>query len=77
MGFKQISRRRCGSVGRGAGLVIERLLNLALTPDAVARCYVMCPWERHLILFPTLEPSSLPVVVAQPDESHANRTASV
>jgi len=24
-----------------------------------------------------LEPSSLPVVVAQPDERHANRTASV
>jgi len=29
------------------------------------------------MLFPTLEPSSLPVVVAQPDERHANRTASV
>jgi len=28
-------------------------------------------------LFLTLEPSSLPVVVAQPDERHANRTASV
>jgi len=28
-----------------------------------------------LMLFPTLGPSSLPVVVVQPDESHANRTA--
>jgi len=26
------------------------------------------------MLFPTLESSSLPVVVAQPDEGHANRT---
>jgi len=30
-----------------------------------------------LMLFPTLGPSSLPVVVAQPDKRHANRTASV
>jgi len=29
------------------------------------------------MLFPTLGPSSLPVVVAQPDERHVNRTASV
>jgi len=29
------------------------------------------------MLFSTLDPSSLPVVMAQPDESHANRTASV
>jgi len=29
------------------------------------------------MLFPTLGPSSLPVVVAQPDERHASRTASV
>jgi len=29
------------------------------------------------MLFPTLGPSNLPVVVAQPDERHANRTASV
>jgi len=27
--------------------------------------------------FPTLGPSSLPVVVAQPDERHANRAASL
>jgi len=27
------------------------------------------------MLFPTLRPSSLPVVVAQPDERHANGTA--
>jgi len=29
------------------------------------------------MLLPTLGPSSLPVVVAQPDERHKNRTASV
>jgi len=29
------------------------------------------------MLFPILGPSSLPVVVAQPDERHANRTAFV
>jgi len=29
------------------------------------------------MLFLTLGPSSLPVVVTQPDERHANRTASV
>jgi len=29
------------------------------------------------MLFPILGPSSLPVVVAQPDEKHGNRTASV
>jgi len=29
------------------------------------------------MLFPTLEPSSLPIVVAQPDETHANIRASV
>jgi len=29
------------------------------------------------MLFSTLGPSSLPVVVAQPDERHANRAASV
>jgi len=29
------------------------------------------------MLFPTLGLSSLPVMVAQPDERHANRTASV
>jgi len=29
------------------------------------------------MLFSTLGPSSLPVVVAQPDERHAYRTASV
>jgi len=29
------------------------------------------------MLFPTLRPSSLLVVVAQPDEKHANRAASV
>jgi len=32
---------------------------------------------RHLMLFLILGPSSLLVVVAQPDEKHANRTASV
>jgi len=29
------------------------------------------------MLFPILSPSSLLIVVAQPDEKHANRTASV
>jgi len=29
------------------------------------------------MLFPTLGPSSLPVVVTQPDKRHANRTAAV
>jgi len=38
---------------------------------------LLCPWERHLMLYPTLRPSSLPVVVVHPDERHANRTASV
>jgi len=33
------------------------------------------PWERHLKLFPNLGSSSLSVVVAQPNERHANRTA--
>jgi len=31
----------------------------------------LCPWARHLMLFPILEPSSLPIVVAQPDERHS------
>jgi len=29
------------------------------------------------MLFPILRPSSLPIVVAQPDERHANKIASV
>jgi len=29
------------------------------------------------MLFPTLGPSSLPVLITQPDERHANRTACV
>jgi len=37
----------------------------------------LCPWERHLMLFPTVGPISLLVVVAQPDERHAIRAASV
>jgi len=37
----------------------------------------LCSWGKHLMLFPFLGPSNLPVVVAQPDERHANRTASV
>jgi len=35
---------------------------------------LLCPSERYLMLFPILVPSSLPVVVAQPDERHACRT---
>jgi len=39
---------------------------------------LLCLWERHLImLFPILGPSSLPVVVTQPDERHTNKTSSV
>jgi len=52
------------------------LQNLGLTPDAVVRP-LLCPWERYLMLFPTSGPSSLLDVVAQPDERHANKTASV
>jgi len=37
----KVHRRRRGSVGRGAGLVIERLRNLDFTPDEVARRYVL------------------------------------
>jgi len=37
----------------------------------------LCSWERHLMLFPTLVLSSLSRCVAQPDERHARRTASV
>jgi len=46
-------------------------------PSLDSRCSsaLLCPWERLLI--PTLGPSSLPVVVAQPDERHENRSASV
>jgi len=37
----------------------------------------LCSCERHLTLFPVLGRSiSLPVAMAQPDERHANRTAS-
>jgi len=63
------------SVGRGAGLVIERLQNLGSTPDAVAHRCVL--GKDTFMLFPTLGPSSLPVVVTQPDKRHANRAASV
>jgi len=60
---------------KSAGLIIERLPNLGSTPDAVAsRC--MCPGERILNATPHIEASNLPVV-AQIDERHANRTASV
>jgi len=38
---------------------------------------LLCPPERHLMLFPILRPISLPVEVAQSGERHANRTASV
>jgi len=37
----------------------------------------LCPWERRLMLFLTLGLSILSVVVAQPEERYANRTASV
>jgi len=38
---------------------------------------MLCLWEKHLMLFTILGPSSLSVVVDQSDEKHANRTASV
>jgi len=49
------------------------------TPRFDSRCgsASLCPWERHLMLFHILRPSSLPVVVAYPDERHTNRTASL
>jgi len=50
------------------------LRNLDSTLDAVAR---RCPWERHLMLFPILRSRSLPLLVAQPEERHTNRTAFV
>jgi len=37
----------------------------------------LCRWERHLILFSILGPSNIAVVVVQPNERHANTTASV
>jgi len=37
-------------------MLILRLRNLGSTPDAVACRCVLTPWERHLILFPTLGP---------------------
>jgi len=48
-------------------------------PWSCSRCgsALLCPWERYLMLFPILGPSSLPVMVAKPDERHANTTASV
>jgi len=59
---------------KSAGLVIERLRNLGSTSDVVAR---RCGHEKHLMLFSILVPSSLPVVVVQLDEWHANRTTFV
>jgi len=38
---------------------------------------LLCPWERHLMLFTLLGLSSLLVVVAQPDERHTNSTTGV
>jgi len=37
----------------------------------------LCPLGRHLSLFPTMGPNRRPVVVVQPDERLANKTASV
>jgi len=44
----------------------------AAGPAQRVDCFV-----KTLNAVPTLGPSSLPVVVAQPDERHANRTVSV
>jgi len=53
----------------------ERLRQVA-KPWFDSRCgsTSLCPWERHLMLFPTLGPISQLFVVVQPDERHANRT---
>jgi len=52
-----------------AWLVIKRLQNIGLTSDAVARLAVTLREIVHAFV----EPSSLTVVVAQPDKT-ANRT---
>jgi len=57
-------------------VVIERSRNPGSTPDVGARRCVL-GWIRHLMLLPILGLSSLPVVAAQLDERHANKTASV
>jgi len=87
---KILSPERVASVGRGGGvahlaetaaLAERRASNRKVVkPCFDSRCGSapsQCPWERHLILFPILGPSSLPVVVTQPDQRYANRTASV
>jgi len=60
----------------GVNQLIERWASnqKVAKPQVDSRCgsALLCPWERHLMMFPTLRPSSLPVVVAQPDERHAN-----
>jgi len=43
----------------------------------VLRKDVIVPWKRHIMLFPILGPSSLPVMVAHPDVKHAYKSASV
>jgi len=64
-------------------LMLFPILGPSSLPVVVAHAVVNCNIPscmmtcRYLMLFPILRPSSLPVVVAQPEESHANRTASV
>jgi len=55
-------------------VVIVRDINTYFT-TIVTKCSTNV--YRLLMLLPILGPSSLPVVVAQPDKRHANRSASV
>jgi len=72
----QLFCRQCNSVdGVLDQYIIERLQNIDSNPNVVAHHFVL--GERHLMLFLTLGTRSLPIVVAQPDERQANRTASV
>jgi len=71
----QIKRRR-----RRVQLVGRRASNRKVSKpwfDSWCGSASLCPWERYFMLFPVLGPSRLPVVAAQPDERHTNRTGFV
>jgi len=74
-GDTQKNKERSTFLVHVSNCALKVIRNLDSTPDAVAHRCVL--GESHLMLFHTLEPNSLPVVVAQPDERHANTTASV
>jgi len=65
------------SVGRGPGYLSKGCETLLRLP--MRECVLLCPSERHVMLFSILGLSSLSymMMVAQPDERHANKTASV